>query len=277
MPDMPKLLQARDISVVLDSITHLTGEMSGKVVVAASHCGRNTALLVLHHGVGAVILNDAGVGKAQAGIAGLGLLESAAIPGATVSHWSARIGDGEDCLARGVISHCNEAAAALGVIIGMAAGEAVRHLAGFERPPTVVPEVEPESRWTLAVPRARRNVVMADSASLIGPEDSGAVAVTGSHGGLLGGRPEAALKADAFAAVFNDAGVGIDRAGLSRLAPLERRGIAAVTVASWSARIGEGGSTLDEGVLSYANETAKTLGAKQGMSARRFVELAARA
>ena len=42
------------------------------------------------------------------------------------------------------------------------------------------------------------------------PEHVGAIVVTGSHGGLLGGKPETALKYDALAALFNDAGIGIE-------------------------------------------------------------------
>ena len=60
-----------------------------------------------------------------------------------------------------------------------------------------------------------------DSASLVVPEHHGAIVLTGSHGGLLGGRPETALKYDVRAAFYNDAGIGIDEAGVSRLPALD--------------------------------------------------------
>jgi len=43
-----------------------------------------------------VILNDAGVGRDRAGIGGLALLDTIGMSAATLSHRSARIGDGDD-------------------------------------------------------------------------------------------------------------------------------------------------------------------------------------
>jgi hypothetical protein len=103
------------------------------------------------------------------------------------------------------------------------------------------------------------------------PEDSGSVLCIGSHGGLLGGKAETALKYDARAAVFNDAGIGIDRAGVSRLAALDRRRIPAATVAAASARIGDGTSTYEDGIISAVNDTAAALGITVGMTAKQFV------
>jgi hypothetical protein len=114
-------------------------------------------------------------------------------------------------------------------------------------------------------------VAALDSASLVTPEDSGTVLCIGSHGGLLGGRPEAALKYDARAALFNDAGIGIDRAGVSRLPALDRRRIPAATVAAASARIGDGRSTYEDGILSAVNNAAASLGIDAGSSAKDFV------
>ena len=53
-----------------------------------------------------------------------------------------------------------------------------------------------------------------DSASLVLPEHKDAIVITGSHGGLLGGRPETALKYDVRGALYNDAGIGKDEAGV---------------------------------------------------------------
>ncbi len=97
--------------------------------------------------------------------------------------------------------------------------------------------------------------------------------MTGSHGGLLGGRPETALKYDALAAVFNDAGIGVDDAGITRLPALDRRGIAAATVAATSARIGDARSTYEDGIVSRFNSRAAALGIAKGVSAREFVAI----
>ncbi len=87
----------------------------------------------------------------------------------------------------------------------------------------------------------------------------------------MGGRPENALRVDALAALFNDAGIGA--AGVGRLPALDERGIAAAAVAADSARIGDGRSTYFDGVVSRVNRTAERAGARPGMAARRFVAL----
>ena len=48
---------------------------------------------------------------------------------------------------------------------------------------------------------------------------------------------------------------------------LEKEGIAGVTVAALSARIGDGRSTLQDGMISAVNPTAHRLGARTGVAA----------
>src|SRR4029077_14992782 len=99
------------------------------------------------------------------------------------------------------------------------------------------------------------------------------IVITGSQGGLLGGRPETALKYDVRAAFYNDAGIGIDEAGVSRLPALDQCGIAAATVSAASARIGDARSTYEDGILSRVNARAVALGLAPDMSARGAVAL----
>lgn len=94
----------------------------------------------------------------------------------------------------------------------------------------------------------------------------GQVVVSGSHGGLSAGR--FAIEAQVSLVVFNDAGVGLDNAGVAALPLLQAQGIAACTVAHSSARIGEAASTWATGVISHANEAAVALGARVGMPLR---------
>jgi hypothetical protein len=114
-----------------------------------------------------------------------------------------------------------------------------------------------------------------DSVSLVTPDDVGHIILSGSHGGLLGGRPETAVKYPVFGVVYNDADRGIDDAGVSRLPALDARGIAGVAVSAWSARIGNGLSTFRDGYVSAVNHKATHCGAEIGISAieliRRFV------
>jgi len=90
---------------------------------------------------------------------------------------------------------------------------------------------------------------------------------------LLGGKPETALKYDVRAAFYNDAGIGIDEAGVSRLPALDARGIPAATVSAASARIGDARSTYEVGVISRVNSHSALLGLKPGMTAREAVQL----
>lgn len=258
--------------IICDSVTTLKGEARDAAVLSGSHGGTYAAFLAAEAGVRAIILNDAGVGRDNAGIAGLALLEGIGAPAATVSHLSASIGDGEDMHRRGIISHANSCALELGVGPGMRASEAVRLLQAHRGAARIKPKPRSEHRTALAaVGPNLPGVVLLDSASQVDEQDAGRIVVTGSHGALLGGRPGTALKVQALAAIYNDAGVGIDNAGISRLPALDERGIAAATVDAWTARIGDGRSTFEDGVISHLNRTARGMGGEVGMSAREFV------
>ena len=265
-------MPAKELPPVLtaDSITRIGSEAAGAVVINGSHGGIYAAYLGAKLRVAAAIFNDAGVGRDNAGIAGLDYLATLGIPAAAVGHETARIGDGSDMIARGIITHANPPAHSLGCRVGMACRDAAAYLqqtapSGREPPPALEAAFllisEPPALWAL------------DSASLLGAEHVGTVVVTGSHGGLLGGRPDTALKFDALAALFNDAGIGIDEAGVTRLPALEARGIAAGTVAAASARIGDARSTYGDGILTRINPHAASLGIAPGMNAREFVAI----
>ncbi len=241
------------------------------VVVTGSHGGHYCGRLAIAARLRAAIFHDAGIGLEEAGIAALRLLEERGIAAASASHLSCRVGDTDDMMRRGVISRANAVAAACGVAPGLSCAEAAERLTAAPHRIAGLPEAS-ESRTILRPASARRGIVLIDSASLVhADDDRGAIIVTGSHGGLVGGDKKMALRTDAYAAAFNDAGIGIDRAGLGRLAPLDERGIAAITVDCMTARIGEARSTF-EGVISAANETAKRLGARQGLRAREVLE-----
>jgi hypothetical protein len=249
--------------VLADTATKLGAEARGAVIVTGSHGGRYAAYLTLKAHPRAVIHNDAGIGKDDAGIAVIAMGEALGVAAATLSHASCRIGDAADMMARGVVSHVNATARALGVIPGMAGRDAALRLVGA-RATSRDPEACDETRCVLAEAHWRRRIVLIDSASLIAPEDKGQIIVTGSHGALVGGAAQMALRVDAFAAVFSDAGVGADDAGISRLPALDTRGIAGLTVSPASARIGDAASIYGEGVISHANATAQRRGARPG-------------
>jgi len=248
--------------VLADTATKLDGAR-GKLIVTGSHGGRYAAYLTLAAHPRAVVHNDAGIGKDEAGIAVIAMAEALAVAAATASHASCRIGDARDMAARGIISFVNPSAAALGVRAHMPCRDAIPRLLAA-RPSNRDPEPCGETRRVLHDAEWRRRIVLIDSASLIDAEDAGQIVVTASHGALVGGEPKMALRVDAFAAVFSDAGIGRDEAGVARLAALEARGIAGLTVSAQSARIGDAGSVFEDGAISRTNATAARRGARVG-------------
>jgi len=263
---------AEPISIVAaESVTQLE-DVAGRVLVAGSHGGVIAAYLGAKAGVHALILNDAGVGKDRAGIAGLFYLEDIGMAAAAVDCMSARIGDGSDMLARGIISHVNAFAALCGVAAGQSCQEAAARMRAA-RPPRAAPPPYAEGRWRVA--EGSPEIWALDSIGKLEPADAGRILVIGSHGALHGGRPESALAVNAAAAVFNDAGVGADRIGISRLPVLGARGIPAVAVDCMSARIGDGRSAWETGVISHVNSAASALGAARGMTVPGFAALIA--
>ncbi len=98
--------------LLLDSIAVITSEAAGTVVVSGSHGGVSAAHFVLAQAAKpyAVFFNDAGVGKNDAGVAALALLEQVGVIAATYSHQSACIGDAHDAMENGCISRLNRLA-----------------------------------------------------------------------------------------------------------------------------------------------------------------------
>jgi hypothetical protein len=254
--------------VIADSITRVGPEAAGTVVVNASHGGVYAAYLAAKLHAVAAIFNDAGVGRDRAGVGGLDYLQEFGIAAATVGHDTARIGDGTDMMAGGIVTQINELAASLGVQPGQSCREAATRLQQA-RPTQSVPPDAMEATFLLI--SETPSVWALDSASLVLPEHRGSIVVTGSHGGLLGGRPETALKYDVLGALYNDAGIGKDEAGTSRLPVLNTRGIVAATVSAASARIGDARSTYEDGIISRVNALGSELGLREGISAREFV------
>lgn len=265
--------RARDGAAVtvVDSVTDLGRDAAGRIVVAGSHGGAASGAFARGRGVAAAVFNDAGVGLNGAGIGALFELEVAGIPAATVAHTSARIGDGTDALRSGIVSHSNRSARELGIVHGARCDEAVTLLH------QTVPRAAPKGPIAEEFRRLRTTVgasevIVLDSASQIDETMIGCVALTGSHGGLVGNNPARALKHPMRFVAFNDAGVGKDDAGVLRLDALEAQGVPAVTVSYETAEIGNGRSTLETGVISHVNGHAAEDGATIGLRLRDVVE-----
>lgn len=115
---------------LLDSIARITHDMANQVVVTGSHGGTSAAgfVLALTEKPHAVFFNDAGIGKDEAGIAALSLLQAVGVIAAVYAHTSARIGDANDGLNHGVITRGNGLAQALGIAPSQSVREGVQRL-----------------------------------------------------------------------------------------------------------------------------------------------------
>lgn len=114
--------------ILMDSITKVTPEDKGSIVVCASHGGSSSGEFALEVPLKLVVFNDAGVGKDKAGIAALEMLDKRGVAGAAVAHTSGRIGDSLDMWENGVLSHVNAAARKLGLADGARVREALTRL-----------------------------------------------------------------------------------------------------------------------------------------------------
>ena len=101
--------------IIMDSITHVEEGDTDQIIVSASHGGVSSGGFACEYRLGAVFFNDAGVGKENAGIAALEMLEQRGVAAGTVSNESAKIGEARDHWENGVISHLNETARAAGL------------------------------------------------------------------------------------------------------------------------------------------------------------------
>jgi hypothetical protein len=246
-------------------------ECAGHVLISGSYGGEYNAWHAARHGLRGVVLNDAGVGSGNAGINGLPYLDRIGLPGATADAQTCHIGDGEHMLAHGVISAVNESARALGCVVG----QTVRECAGrMTRGPVIdrePPAMNGGQRYLIIDPPGGRRVICVDAAPMLVDSDAGAIAITGSHAALFRGRPDGLIAPAVHAVFFNDAGVGLDSAGIARLPLLDERRIIAGTVSAASAPIGQSRAILKHGILSHLNQTARSAGAQVGMPLRDFV------
>ncbi len=64
----------------------------------------------------------------------------------------------------------------------------------------------------------------------------------------------------------------MDCAGIARLPTLDEDGIPGATVSAASARIGDGRSCYEDGVISHVNATAARLKLEPGMATRQLIE-----
>lgn len=110
-----------------------------------------------------------------------------------------------------------------------------------------------------------------DSVAYAGESNKQHIIVCGSHGGESAAKH--LLDFSPSGAIFNDAGIGKNSAGISGLSLFEESGIPAAAVDAFSAEIGNGKETYEEGVISTLNNAASRCGVQIGIPAKEAANL----
>jgi len=273
--------------ILLDSLGDLQPSNSSPILVCASHCGDNGvfARKVKNCHVKAVFLNNAGIGKNQAGISGLSHYEAENILACAVDHNSAEIGVARDTWESGIISHTNTLAEDAGIQIGDSVKDAVAKIINSFAP--ISSTHENENSESLTNEKAENgskvnlkkqakvqidgvSVTVTDSITFLNENNAGDIVVCGSHGGVSAG--EYAQKRHLKAVFFNDAGIGKNNAGIKSLESLSDAGILACTVDCMSAEIFNGQDILDNGIITVCNQLAKSRNIKEKMTVKETIK-----
>lgn len=247
--------------VCTDSMGHADERLNSEdVLVAGSHSAACAVELLLHLRLRGVIGHSAGPGLDDAGISGLPVLSRAGVPGAAVST-AAPIADGRGMYDHGVICAVNDIAESIGVRAGMSVRDAAETMATRRAQPVQVKKVQH------LVHQDERGVVLALDTIGHGDERiNGTVLCMGSHSGTS--MADYLEQYDVLGTITNDAGMPPQRSSVAGMDRLAERGIPSAVVENMSARLGDGRSTWETGIVSEVNAVAIRLGINPGLNAK---------
>lgn len=273
--------------LLLDSLGDLQPDNTSPILVCASHCGDNGtfARKLKNCRVKAVFLNNAGIGKNQAGISGLSHYAAEGILACAVNHNSAEIGIARDTWESGIISHTNTLAGEAGIQPGESVQEAVaRIIKIIDETSSIHKNTNSESTINKKEENSNKvdlkkqihtqldgvSITVTDSITFLNESNAGDIVVCGSHGGVSAGHY--AQKHHLKAVFFNDAGIGKNNAGIKSLESLSEAGILACTVDCMSAEIFNGQDVLENGIISVCNQLAKSGNIKEKMTVKEAIK-----
>ena len=251
--------------VALETAYDVTEANRGSdVAVNASYTGVLPARFIAEHAPRAAIGCDCAIGKDGAGIAGLWYFEALGIPAAATDVNTMQLGDGIDMFENGVISVVNEPARTCGVSPGQTVREAAHLLLDSDPASKLAAEV---TNRVVVVQRDDGSVVCTDSIAFGLPEDAGTnVLCTAGHTGVSAAYYLRKFRPRGF--ICSDGGKGKNDAGVAALKLVEADGLAGATVDARTARMGDGLSTYNDGVISACNDLAARVGVQVGQPAR---------
>ncbi len=238
------------------------------VLVHAAYIAAPPTVGLLNRGLRGVIAVDAGIGRNDSGVGGLGLADNVHVPAASVSVFSAEMCVGRSVWNDGVISRVNRTAAALGVQPGLTTQEAAalmlrapygmaRHIANPEGDTDFLLRAGHDGGiygcWSMGLPRGDR---VRDVFCVGTPVDTTMTVHMYNHRVLPRG------------VIGSDGGFGRAQMAVAGLHILQDMGIACVGVSHLSAELGDARRIYNDGVVSVTNELAAAAGIVSGMPAR---------
>ena len=258
--------------LAFDSSTYIEGNITtvNDVIVIGSYCGTRVLAPIFTHGAKAVIATDAGIGKDEAGISGLKHGEMIGVPVATIAVMSAETSNGRSTLL-GEISRANAQARALGVAPGMVAYEAAARLAAASSGKPIPTPLGAEEAAVVVEETARGRIWATPGTTAIKDQIPNDVICSGANSSRV--FSDGVQRMAAKGAIANDAGIAKNNTAVEGVKLLGERGIPAAAVATMSARLGEGLSTWNDGVISVVNPVAAARGVNVGMSAKEAARL----
>ena len=233
------------------------------VLICGSHGAACATQLLAWVRPRGVIIHDAGIGLAGGGVSGLELLDAYMIPGAAVAGMSARISDGRNMYADGILSAINGSAVLMGLEIGMTVRQAARILLDNN------PAPRPPARRQVRIHKDDLGSVYAlDTVKYADERIAGSVLCMGSHAARAMADYVDALDFPLAGVIANDAGHARDDSGIEGLGLMDAHAMPACAVSVDTARMGDARSTYLDGRIGALNETAAGLGIRVGDSAR---------
>jgi hypothetical protein len=258
--------------VAFDSSTYMAQNPTDQndVVAIGSYCGTRVLQPIFARGVRAVIATDAGIGKDEAGISGMKSGQKIGVPVAAIAAMSAETSNGRATLL-GTISRVNTLAQSFGVKPGMVAYEAAMLL--MKAPPgkpTTIPRGA-EEKPIVVETTAKGRIWATPGTTAIREKIPNDVICSGANSSRV--MSDGVFRMGAKGAIANDAGIAKNNTAVEGVKLLGEKGIPAASVSTMTARLGEGLSTWNDGVISVVNAIAAARGVKVGMTAKTAAKL----
>jgi hypothetical protein len=258
--------------VAFDSSSYLGPHKThpNDVIVVGSYCGTRILAPMFTRGVKAVIATDAGIGKDEAGVSGLKHGETIGVPVATIAVLSAETSNGRSTLL-GEISRANAQARALGVAPGMPAYEAAALLAKAPAGKPIPTSPGDEEKAVVVEQTPKGRIWAAPGTTAITEKIPNDIVCSGANSSRVSS--DGVLRMGAKGSIANDAGIAKNNSAVEGVLILGERGIPSAAVSTLTARLGEGLSTWNDGIISVVNQVAAARGVKVGMSAKEAARL----